>query len=175
MWEGIKQPPNLAARLLDLEHLRLPGASYDFRSGKRLIYKMELSPSEASRLYRCELHVPAGLTVPSMFVIEPDLKVLTGGKRPPHTYSHDGAGIKLCLWKPRYKEWKWSMKLSETYVPWTVEWLWYFEDWLETGIWAGGGEHPELPWRYSARRPKKERRRCSRIRWLTQSVQTIST
>lgn len=34
------------------------------------------------------------------------------------------------------------MKLSDTYIAWTAEWLGYFEDWLATGEWAGGGRHP---------------------------------
>jgi hypothetical protein len=59
MWK--KQPPNLAARLVDLLTLRIPGASYVFKSGRKLVYRMELSPSPASRLYHCELDVPAGL------------------------------------------------------------------------------------------------------------------
>lgn len=35
------------------------------------------------------------------------------------------------------------MKLVDTYIAWTSEWLWHFEDWLITGVWAGGGEHPQ--------------------------------
>jgi hypothetical protein len=35
------------------------------------------------------------------------------------------------------------MKLNETYLPWTSEWLDYFEEWLVTDVWAGGGAHPE--------------------------------
>ncbi|WP_231502518.1 hypothetical protein [Herbaspirillum sp. RV1423] len=77
-----------------------------------------------------------------MIVISPDLKELAGARQLPHTYTHDGKGTKLCLWRPRYGEWRPSMKLSETYVPWTAEWLLYFEHWLAIDEWAGGGEHP---------------------------------
>ncbi len=51
-------------------------------------------------------------------------------------------------WMPKKREWRPQMQLSDTYIAWTAEWLWYFEDWLATGIWAGGGEHP---------RPRKKR------------------
>ncbi|WP_258193290.1 hypothetical protein [Paraburkholderia sp. BL25I1N1] len=34
------------------------------------------------------------------------------------------------------------MKLADTHLAWTVEWLGYFEEWLVTGEWAGGGYHP---------------------------------
>lgn len=142
MWEGIKRPPNLAARLVELSRLNIPGATYQFKSGRGLIYRMELSPTEASRLYLCELHVPSSASFPKVIVREPDLLVLAAGKKLPHIYPYDGKGVHLCLWKPKFREWNWSMKLSETYVPWTVEWLWYFEDWLYSGVWAGGGDHP---------------------------------
>lgn len=142
MWKEIERPPDLAVRLLDLAGLGIPGAKHEFKSGRGLIYRMELSPSSASRLYQCELHVPPGLVVPEMTVRDPDLEMLAGGKKLPHVYPYKGKGVHLCLWRPRYKEWNWSMKLSQTYVPWTIEWLFYFEDWLQTGEWAGGGEHP---------------------------------
>lgn len=34
------------------------------------------------------------------------------------------------------------MLISETIVPWASEWLFYFELWLVTKEWMGGGEHP---------------------------------
>jgi hypothetical protein len=36
------------------------------------------------------------------------------------------------------------MKISDTIVPWAVLWLYYFEDWLATDEWKGGGKHPDL-------------------------------
>ena len=156
MWKGIKRPPDLAVRLLDLSHLNIPGATHELKSGRGLIYRMELSPTEASRLYHCELHVPPGLVFPQMIVREPDLHVLAAGRTLPHVYPYKGEGVHVCLWKPRFREWNWSMKLSETYVPWTVEWLWYFEDWLHTDIWVGGGDHPAGRRRRKGDRSEKE-------------------
>ncbi|WP_179098563.1 hypothetical protein [Burkholderia pseudomallei] len=34
------------------------------------------------------------------------------------------------------------MRFIETYIPWTAEWLWYYEYWRSTGKWVGGGAHP---------------------------------
>ncbi len=34
------------------------------------------------------------------------------------------------------------MRLDQTIVPWTALWLFYFEEWLESNEWKGGGEHP---------------------------------
>ncbi|WP_454766118.1 hypothetical protein [Cupriavidus campinensis] len=80
--------------------------------------------------------------MPELLVLEPDLRVVAADKRLPHTYLHDGLGTKLCLWWPKAREWSNRMKLSETYIPWAVEWLGYFEHWLASGEWNGGGEHP---------------------------------
>jgi hypothetical protein len=79
---------------------------------------------------------------PELFVMEPDPKVLAAGRDLPHTYPHEGAGTKLCLWLPKGREWSAHTRLDETYLPWAAEWLDYFEEWLTTGEWAGGGVHP---------------------------------
>lgn len=42
------------------------------------------------------------------------------------------------------------MRIDQTVVPWTALWLFYFEDWLASGEWKGGGQHP--PEGYPARR-----------------------
>jgi len=60
------------------------------------------------------------------------------GERPPHMYP----GNQLCLYLPRAKEWDPSMRLADTIVPWTSEWLLHYEVWQATGEWCGGGVHP---------------------------------
>ena len=42
----------------------------------------------------------------------------------------------------RYREFTTYKFLSKTIVPWTVEWLYFYELWLATGEWYGGGDHP---------------------------------
>lgn len=79
-----------------------------------------------------------------MFVLSPNLLDLAAGRPLPHVYKHDGKGTRLCLWFPRQNEWVPQMRLGETYIPWTAEWLNYFEEWLLTDVWAGGGEHPSM-------------------------------
>lgn len=41
-------------------------------------------------------------------------------------------------------EWTSEMPLAETIIPWASLWLFYFEDWLVTNGWKGGGEHPAI-------------------------------
>jgi len=167
---GEKGPPNLAERLLDLSSLGIPGSMYKFNSGQELVFRVELSPSAASRIYTCELHVPPGKTAPKLIVIEPDLKVLAEGRKLPHTYPYAGKGVWLCLWKPKFNEWNWRMRLSDTYIPWALQWLWYFEDWLHSDDWAGGGDHPNgSRVRYGVQ-TKQESNRHFKLRKLIQST-----
>lgn len=70
---------------------------------------------------------------PKVFVIKPDIF-----KSSPHIYKDKS----LCLYYPLDKDYinKFSI-ISDTIIPWTVEWLYYYEIWLESGIWWG----PEAP------------------------------
>ena len=68
------------------------------------------------------------------------LKLAVGKDKLPHVY--DGKKQKLCLYHPKKKEWNSTMLLSRTAIPWAVEWLYFYEIWLCTGEWLGGGEHP---------------------------------
>lgn len=136
--------PTLAQRAWELRALPLDGARLVFFSGRALHYQFRLAPSEFGRIYTCELRLTPGAQPPEMFVLDPDLKTLADEEALPHIYPSKGAGTKLCLWWPKQREWLPQMKLSETYIPWTSEWLWYFEDWLASGAWSGGGEHPRM-------------------------------
>lgn len=44
----------------------------------------------------------------------------------------------------RYSEFNVYKLLADTIIPWTVEWLYFYELWLATGEWLGGGEHPDF-------------------------------
>jgi hypothetical protein len=76
---------------------------------------------------------------PKVFVIEPDITALAGGRKIPHVYHNP---LSLCLFLPRANEWVGKMRIDQTFVPWAATWLFYFEDWLATDEWKGGGEHP---------------------------------
>lgn len=138
-----KKIPSLAERRLDLLSLALPGALLSFQAGQGLLYHFSLAPSVFGRVYDCRLHIKPDARMPEVLVLAPDLKALANGDDLPHIYPHDGPGTKLCLWWPRQRDWLPQMKLTETCIPWTAEWLWYFEDWLSTRFWTGGGEHPQ--------------------------------
>jgi hypothetical protein len=43
---------------------------------------------------------------------------------------------------PGEGEWTSAMRLDQTVVPWSILWLFYFEEWLVSNDWKGGGVHP---------------------------------
>ena len=66
----------------------------------------------------------------------------------PHTYERNYIDknkqiVRLCLYYPKYGEWKNYMYIADTIIPWTIEWLYYYEMWRITGEWLGGGIHNE--------------------------------
>jgi hypothetical protein len=134
--------PTLTQRALELQGLDLPASRIEMRGGKELWFYFQVAPGRFGRLSACLLKLSPDARKPELVVVQPDLHELAAGKRIPHIYPHKGRGTKLCLWWPRGREWVPQMSLRDTYVPWAAEWLLYFEDWLLTGKWAGGGQHP---------------------------------
>lgn len=104
-----------------------------------LIWRYEAKPSPLSRIYRLKLVFRLGDN-PKVIVEEPDLAILANGKALPHVY--DQKPPRLCLYLPGAGEWTPQMHLVKTIVPWSFLWLWFFEEWLHTGKWKGGGIHP---------------------------------
>jgi len=80
---------------------------------------------------------------PQVFVVEPNLYDITGGEKPPHIYVFNQDETKLCLFYPSSGEWSSNKYLSDTIVPWACLWFMYFNGWMATGKWYGGGKHPE--------------------------------
>lgn len=109
------------------------------QQGGRLTWEFDGSPSPLSRIYRMRLHYIENRH-PKIYVIAPDLTELAQGRSLPHVYSERPA--ELCVFHPKYDEWLPHMGLVETMISWAILWLFFFEDWLATDEWKGGGEHP---------------------------------
>lgn len=117
----------------------LPGATVTLRHGTRLTLAADLQPTPMSRHYSIKIDYQLGAS-PDVRVVAPKLQVLRGAKELPHTFP----GEKLCLHLPG--EWSPNMYIAHTTVPWTSEWLFYYELWLITGNWEGGGHgEPSAP------------------------------
>lgn len=106
----------------------------------RLVWSYESQPTPLSRSYKVRINYHLD-EKPEILVTEPNLIALAGDRRLPHVYQQDPP--LLCLYRGKNGDWTPRMRIDETIVPWTALWLFYFEDWLATNEWKGGGEHPE--------------------------------
>jgi hypothetical protein len=118
--------PSPAVQNLRMGQL-FPGFHYSWRTSTWTGY---LQPSPSSSRYRVQIAF-RGTGRPVVQVLEPKIS-----DDAPHTYS-DGS---LCLY---YRDGTWTKAkmLAETILPWTAEWLYFYEYWLATGKWLG----PEAP------------------------------
>ena len=66
------------------------------------------------------------------------LSLCEGEKGLPHVYNTDKQH--LCIYHRPSEEWNASHKITEI-IPWISEWFYYYENWLVTAKWLGGGIH----------------------------------
>ncbi|MGE3968305.1 MAG: hypothetical protein AB7F08_08690 [Dongiaceae bacterium] len=97
------------------------------------------TPSALSREYDIRIEFRQGGR-PKIFADGPDLQRLANGRHIPHLYQQKPP--RLCLYLPKTYEWRSWMRLDQTVVPWAALWLFYFEEWLASDDWKGGGMHP---------------------------------
>ncbi|WP_243297749.1 hypothetical protein [Bacillus litorisediminis] len=101
-----------------------------------VIWIGKLKPTEMSANYTVQVTYSLDMNQPEVIILSPKLQK-RGDEKIPHIYP----GEKLCLFRPRKKEWTKEMFVADTIVPWTSLWLYYYEMWHATGEWLGGGEH----------------------------------
>ncbi len=87
----------------------------------------DLKPSKYSDSYTIKIKY-RGNFAPKAFVLNPILR-----QDRPHKYP-DGS---LCLYFPREQKWKAEWLIAVKFVPWICEYLYFYECWLETGVWYG--------------------------------------
>jgi hypothetical protein len=125
-----------------------------------LIWKFDACPDPLSRTYRLRLRYTL-YTTPHVAVVSHNLRALSEGRTPPHLY-HDPD--RLCLYMPGGGEWDQTQRLDQTIVPWSFLWLAYFEHWLATDEWGGGGEHPDPNAPCTGNRAERRRAAADRSR-----------
>ena len=109
-----------------------------------MIWKQRVRPSELSRTY--DITVKYNGKIPEVYLYNQGIMTKEDEYIPHcfrrHYKNKEDEYVKLCLYYPRYHEWSNDMFLSETVIPWTIDWLYYYELWRITGKWLGGGiEH----------------------------------
>ena len=119
--------------------LEFPESTTVVRHGV-LTWEGYFSPKPFSPIYKIRIIYRVGHH-PDVYVVKPRVLDLYPGKRKlPHVYSTKKQHI--CLYLDS-TEWNRSKLLTQTVVLWAGEWLFFYETWLETGEWKGGGTHPE--------------------------------
>ena len=107
-----------------------------------LLWKGKIKPTPLSKEYDVFIKYQINrLPRIQVFVTSDELKELDNPDFP-HKYKiiKDKNTVKICL--DRYQVFNKYNYISTTIIPWTIEWLYYYEIWLATGKWLGGGEHP---------------------------------
>ena len=151
MFERPHRPLTAAQQFLNLRVNPISSGSGTLRAG-HLTWRCAVTPTPVSRSYDLRIDYRQGHT-PRAFVEAPNLVALAEGRRLPHVY--DQQPTRLCLYLPGTGEWTPALRLDQTVVPWAALWLYFFEDWLVSGEWKGGGRHPDPD-------PRTARKRNSR-------------
>ena len=109
---------------------------------KQLFWYGTIKPTAFSKEYKVLILYKLWES-PKVWVLGDELEKLDS-KDFPHEFEVDVEAkmVRICLY--RYSEFNVHKLLADTIVPWTVEWLFFYEMWLATGEWLGGGEHPGL-------------------------------
>lgn len=101
------------------------------------VWTCSIKPTELSQTYTIKIVYHLN-QLPQCYVVNPKpLALAEGATRLPHTYNSKKQ--QLCLFYPSLHEWDSTMSISKTIVHWAVQWLFYYEIWLYTGVWNGGG------------------------------------
>ena len=134
-----KKPTITIARQVTDLLIKFKGA-IETSSQNHLVWKGIIQPTPLSLPYSVEVNYRLGER-PVVFVSGSNLKRLNSPSFPHHfkIFSNENK-VEICLY--RHSDFTKKDFLSATIIPWAIEWLYYYEIWLATGEWCGGGEHP---------------------------------
>ncbi|MGI9527196.1 MAG: hypothetical protein ACR2MS_08820 [Weeksellaceae bacterium] len=119
-----------------------PDGSIQTFKGNIITWKGKLKSSPIGDLYDIKLTYKYKSS-PNVYVTKPKpLPLFKNAKKLPHVYDHKEQ--QLCLYYPKYREWDSTQIIAKTILPWTIEWLYHYENWFLTGKWNGGGMHVNI-------------------------------
>lgn len=131
-------PRRPVSLVLQVAHLRRywPALNASIRRG---VLRAEglVTPSPLSAPYLISLTYALDRQ-PQVRVVEPRIVSVRGDDPVPHVYDRSG-DPRPCLFFPDGREWHVGRNLATTVVPWLLLWLTFYEIWLATGVWLGGG------------------------------------
>lgn len=100
--------------------------------GAELVCSGEIKPSDFCDTYQILIRYPKG-KVPRVRIARPKIE--------PSTKIHMYPNGTLCLYDHRAAAWSANYNLHETIIPWTAEWLVFYELYKIHNMWLG----PEAP------------------------------
>jgi hypothetical protein len=132
---------------------RWPGLMVKERGKTDALWEGVLAPDKREHVVRIYYRVPLIIELftlhnvqPRVQVIEPPLEQHPDYEQGPipHVYWSRKYPERpyLCLFSPSGFEWTPDDLLARTTVFWAAEWLYFYEGWLLTRKWRGGGRHP---------------------------------
>lgn len=114
---------------------KFPGFKY-FRKSHDIGYWIgKLQPTPESETYTVKI-VYNKYRSPNVYVLKPKLM-----EKCPHIYLNKS----LCLYYPRDYSHNPDSMIADTIIPWTSEWLYFYEGWLKEGIWWGEEAPHHIP------------------------------
>lgn len=103
-----------------------------------LVATGSILPAALTQRYRVRLEYRLG-NDPKVWVEEPRIMAARGpGEFVPHVYDRS-TEPRPCLFYSHTREWDSGKLLAYTVLPWLLAWLSFYEVWLATGAWIGGG------------------------------------
>lgn len=131
---------SLLQQYTNLQNCALSKSGRGEFKGKYFYWEFEAKPTELSKVYKVLVIYHIDNYSPDVFILDKDILEVSKNKTIPHLY--DSKKIRLCLYYPSNNEWSTNMPLCNTIITWIYLWLYFYEEWLYSGDWKGGGIHP---------------------------------
>ena len=129
-----------------------PGFKVIDRFDRGACWEGVLAPDKREYVVQVKYRVPLVIENISLLNAQPRVQVIRPAleRHPdneegplPHVYkcTGDSSVRYLCLFDPSEREWSCDDLIADTTMFWAVEWLYFYEGWLITKKWHGGGRH----------------------------------
>jgi hypothetical protein len=130
---------SLAKQALILR-LKYPDAKCQIKNNK-LVWNGNLRPSALSRWYQIKI-IYHDYSLRPKVILYGDIPGITRSDFPHHfSIDREKNTVELCLHMPYEFDGR-EQIIADLIIPWTQEWLYFYEIWLATGKWCGGGHSP---------------------------------
>ncbi len=103
-----------------------------------LIWEGKISPTPLSRAYNIRIVCHGYRHRPKVILYGDNIEGLDRDNFP-HKFAIDKEKKEVVLCLHLLDEFKFLYPISDTIIPWTQEWLYFYEIWLITNEWYGGG------------------------------------